>query len=86
MLGSVLERSVSGGEYSVPAGAARFVSTVAFAGDTRVVDMSNDDPIVFRYVASTASWGFDPFDLSYVEPGYGTWTLSFDGLLFSLSE
>lgn len=53
------------------AGAAHFVTTAAFAGDTRVVDMSNDDPIVFRYASSTDSWEFDPFDLSYVEPGYG---------------
>ncbi|KIG17366.1 hypothetical protein DB30_03423 [Enhygromyxa salina] len=35
---------------------------------------------MFRYASSTGSWEFDPLDLSYVEPGYGTWTLSFDGL------
>jgi hypothetical protein len=86
ILGSVMEPSVSGGEYSVPAGAARFVATAAFAGDTRVVDMTNDDPIVFRYASSTGGWEFDPFDLSYVEPGYGTWALSFDGLSFLISE
>jgi hypothetical protein len=82
ILRNVIAPSVSGGEYSVPAGAAHFVATAAFEGDTRVVDMSNDDPIVFRYASSTASWEFDPFDLSYVEPGFGVWTLSFDGLSF----
>jgi hypothetical protein len=82
ILRNVMAPGVSGGEYSVPAGAAHFVATAAFEGDTRVVDMSNDDPIVFRYASSTAGWEFDPFDLSYVEPGFGAWTLSFDGLSF----
>lgn len=30
----------------------------------------------------TGNWEFDPFDLVYAEPSIGSWTLSFDGMLF----
>ena len=55
--------------------------TVKVEGESRIVDFTNADPIVFRQTR-VGNWEFDPFDLTYDEPGIGTWTLSFDGLLF----
>lgn len=81
LLGEVMAPRVAGGEYTMDIGDAHFVVTAVFEGDSRIVNFSNTDPIVFRRTR-LGDWEFDPFDLSYDEPGIGTWTLSFDGLLF----
>ncbi len=80
-LQQVLVPDSAGGEHLVDVGAAKFVVTTTFEGGSRAVTFTNVDPIVFRQVAS-GGWEFDPFDLSYDEPGIGTWALSFDGMLF----
>lgn len=70
--------------YVVAAGGARFTATAAFEGSSRIVSFTNVDPIIFRAIST--GWEIDPFELSYSEPGYGTWSLDFDGLTFNLPQ
>jgi hypothetical protein len=81
ILREVMEPRSAGGEYTVGIGDAHFVVTATFEGDSRIIDFTNADPIVFRQTVA-GGWEFDPFDLFYTERESGTWTLSFDGLLF----
>jgi hypothetical protein len=81
LLRDVLEPQLAGGEYTVDIGAAYFTVTVVTDGDSRIIDFTNSDPIVFR-LNTRGDWEFDPFDLVYVEQGIGTWTLAFNGMLF----
>lgn len=71
----------AGGEHTVGIGDGKFVATATFEGGSRTIDFTNADPIVFRQTTA-GQWEFDSFDLTYTESGFGTWTLSFDGLLF----
>ncbi|KIG14250.1 hypothetical protein DB30_06999 [Enhygromyxa salina] len=76
------------GEYTVAPGAANFVATAVLEGggevvegDSRIIDMVNQGPIVFRK-GPAGEWVFDPFELVYEEPHFGPWALRFDGLIF----
>ena len=80
-LRDVMTPHSEGREYVVDGGDAHFVATAVFEGGSRTIDFTNVDPIALRETV-TGDWEFDPFDLVYAEPGIGSWTLSFDGMLF----
>jgi hypothetical protein len=63
------------GQYRVEAGNAHFVATLAFDGDSRIVDMSNTSPMVLRETLA-GDWELQPFELGYSDLGSGDWTLS----------
>lgn len=75
----------AGQDYIVDTGRATFVSTIIANSDSWMIEMVNDDPIIFRLVGDD-TWDFDPFDLVYEEPGVGTWRLSLDGMTFSSTD
>lgn len=82
VLQNVLEPSTVAGDYVVSAGAATFTVTATFEGGSRIVPFINADRIHFR--ATSTGWELDPFELVHDEPGIGTWSLDFDGLIFNL--
>lgn len=83
-LRDVMAPMVKNGFYLVPSGRAQFVAAVAFEGDTRIVDVTNRGPIILRQVEEM-TWSLESFEVAYIEPGFGRWSLSFDGMTFAES-
>jgi hypothetical protein len=62
-------------------GHAHFVATLAFEGDSRIVDMTNTTAMVVRE-NDEGDWILQPFELSHFDPASGAWTLHLDQLSF----
>jgi hypothetical protein len=82
ILRDVLVPRSARGEYVVGVGDAKFLATLFFDGDSRLIDLVNAEPIVFRENA-IGGWEFDPFDTTYTDLDSSTWTVRLDRILFS---
>jgi hypothetical protein len=57
------------------------VVTLAFEGDSRIVDMTNGNAMVLGE-NSAGDWELQAFELGYVDPESGAWASSFGPMSF----